>query len=190
MKKARAPELFFAPKKQRALPHTFVLDALAPLDPYTRPMFGCTAVYVEDKIVLILRDKPAPAADNGVWVATTVEHHESLRGELPSLRSISVLGDGVTGWQILPAELPDFEDEALRAVELVLAGDPRIGKVPKAKRPKKVAPVKQAPAKPAAKKKAPSKTAAKKKAPSKTAAKKKAPAKPAAKKKARSRSRG
>lgn len=136
MKRAPPAELFFAPKKQKAVPHAFVLEALAPAEPFTRPMFGCTAAYVEDKIVLVLRDKPAPAEDNGVWVATTREHHESLRRELPSLRSIGVLGPGVTGWQMLSADAPTFEEEALRAVELILAGDPRIGKVPKAKRPK------------------------------------------------------
>jgi hypothetical protein len=31
---------------------------------------------------------------------------------------------------VLPADAPDFEANALRACELVLAGDPRIGKVP------------------------------------------------------------
>ncbi len=46
-----------APERRKIAPHEFVLDALAPLAPTTRPMFGCLAVYVEDKIVLILRDR-------------------------------------------------------------------------------------------------------------------------------------
>ena len=94
-------------------------------------MFGCVAVYVEEKIVLILRDKPGAEADNGVWLATTAEHHESLRREFPQMRSIGVLGKEVTGWQVLPADAADFEETALRACELVLQGDPRIGKVPR-----------------------------------------------------------
>ncbi len=93
-------------------------------------MFGCLAVYVKEKIVLILRDKPTSTGDNGVWLATTEEHHESLRREFPHMRSIQVLGKPVTGWQVLPADAPDFETSALHASELVLAGDPRIGKVP------------------------------------------------------------
>jgi len=117
-------------KRRKQVPHEFVLDALSALSPYTRPMFGCLAVYVEDKIVLILRDKPSYEADNGVWLATTIEHHESLRSEFPSVRSIGVLGKEVTGWQILPASAPDFEESALHACDLVLARDPRIGKVP------------------------------------------------------------
>jgi hypothetical protein len=94
-------------------------------------MFGCLAVYVDEKIVLILRDRPKNRADNGVWLATTQEQHESLRREFPSMRSIRVLGKKVTGWQVLPADAADFEEAALHACELVLAKDPRIGKVPK-----------------------------------------------------------
>jgi len=49
------------------------------------------------------------------------------------MRSIQVLRKPVTGWQVLPVGAPDFESAALRACELVLAGDPRIGKVPGAR---------------------------------------------------------
>ena len=124
----------FAIKQRKVAPHQFVLDALASLSPRTRPMFGCIAVYVEDKIVFALRDKPNNTADNGVWLATTKEHHDSLRRDLPKMRSIGVLGKDVTGWQVLPSDSSDFEQAALRACELVLARDPRIGKVPKAPR--------------------------------------------------------
>ena len=121
------------PKQRKPIPHAFVLDAISTLSPYTRPMFGCLAIYVRDKIVLILRDKPKSTADNGVWLATTQEHHQSLRREFPNMRSIQVLGKRVTGWQVLPVDAPDFESAALRACELVLAGDPRIGKIPGAR---------------------------------------------------------
>src|SRR5271167_4210260 len=120
------------PKQRKPIPHAFVLDAISTLSPYTRPMFGCLAIYVKDKIVLILRDKPKSTADNGVWLATT-QHHQSLRREFPNMRSIQVLGKRVTGWQVLPVDAPDFESAALRACELVLAGDPRIGKIPGAR---------------------------------------------------------
>ncbi len=121
-------------KRRKTVPHEFVLDAIAPLSPRTRPMFGCLAVYVQDKIVLILRDKRENTADNGVWLATTVEHHESLRREFPNMRSIQVLGKAVTGWQVLPSDAPDFEEAALRTCELIVARDPRIGKVPSKRR--------------------------------------------------------
>ena len=56
----------FAHKQRKAVPHEFVLDAMAPLSPETRSMFGCLAIYVQDKIVLILRDKRDAMADTGV----------------------------------------------------------------------------------------------------------------------------
>ena len=120
----------FGVKARKRAPFEFVLEALAELRPRTNPMFGCLAVYVGPKIVLILRDRPTATADNGVWLATTAEHHESLRRDFPRMRSIGVLGKEVTGWQVLAADAPDFEEMALRACELVIAGDARIGKVP------------------------------------------------------------
>ncbi len=97
-------------------------------------MFGCLAVYIDDKIVLILRDKRHETGDNGMWLATTEEYHESLRREFPNMRSIQVFGKDVTGWQVLPADVPHFEEAALRACELIVARDPRIGKMPGARR--------------------------------------------------------
>ena len=129
----RLEDPFAAIKPRKTVPHAFVLDALAELEPRTNPMFGCLAVYAGEKILLVLRDKTPADADNGVWLATTVEHHESLKREFPSMRSIKVFSKPVTGWQVLPASAPDFEEAALRACELVIARDPRIGKVPKKK---------------------------------------------------------
>lgn len=122
-------------KPRKRVPYEFVLDALAPVSPWTRPMFGCLAVYIEEKIVLVLREKGGDkSADDGVWLATTKEHHESLRREFPNMRSIKVLGGKVTGWQILAADAADFEQAALRACELIVGRDPRIGKVPQSRR--------------------------------------------------------
>src|SRR5260370_4304471 len=123
-------DTLYAVKQRKPVPHEFVLETIAPLSPGTRSMFGCLAIYVEDKIVFILRDKRDQTADNGVWLATTEEHHQSLRREFPNMRSIQVLGKKVTGWQVLPTDAEDFEEAALRACELVLARDPRIGKSP------------------------------------------------------------
>ena len=140
----RERNTFFAPsndplfgiKRRPPVPHEFVLDAIAVLTPATRPMFGCLAVYVDDKIVFILRDKRDKTADNGVWLATTEQHHESLRREFPNMRSIQVTGKKMTGWQVLPSDTPDFEQAALHACELVVSRDPRIGKVPGKRQPR------------------------------------------------------
>jgi hypothetical protein len=125
---------FLRVRKRKSIPHEFALDALAEVSPRTNPMFGCLAVYVGEKIVLILRDRQKYPKDNGVWIATTTEHHESLHAEFPNMRSVGLLGKKITGWQVLPVDAPDFEEAALRACELVVSGDPRIGKVPGARR--------------------------------------------------------
>ena len=133
-RRASLEEAVFAVKPRKAVPHEFVLDAIAAASPETKPMFGCLAIYVKDKIVLILRDRRDLTDDNGVWLATAEEHHASLKREFPSMRSIGMFGTTVTSWQLLPADASDFEEAAVRACDLVLAGDPRIGKVPKPRR--------------------------------------------------------
>ncbi len=138
-KKARARKPR-APAIKAPIPFAFVLELLEPAGAYTKPFFGCTAVYVDDKIVLLLRDREEWPEDNGVSVATFFEHHDSLREELPSLRSLTRFGPEPTHWQHLPSDSDDFEAAAERVCALIVARDPRIGRVPKAskaKRPKK-----------------------------------------------------
>lgn len=119
---------------RKIVPFEFVLEALSALEPRTRPMFGCLAVYIGERIVLILRDRPKDIADNGVWIATTEEHHASLRDDFPNMRAVQLMGGKISGWQVLPVDAPDFESSAMLACELVARRDPRIGKVPKKKR--------------------------------------------------------
>lgn len=128
-------------KKIKTIPFDFVLDELFPADPVTRAMFGGYAIYVKDKIVMMLRKKDTLVHDNGVWLATTFEHHESLRKELPSMRTIRLFGGKESGWQNLPEDAPDFEEEVSHACRLILKGDVRLGKVPASK--KKATPAKK-----------------------------------------------
>jgi hypothetical protein len=100
-------------------------------------MFGATVVYVDEKFMLILCDRESLPDDNGIWLATYREHHESLKAEFPRIRSVSAFGIAVTAWQVLSADDPDFEEMALRACQLIKAGDPRIGRIPKRRIAKK-----------------------------------------------------
>jgi hypothetical protein len=126
-------------KKSVEIPFDFILDQLFTLEPRVRPMFGCQAVYVGEKIMLILRNKPGVhEEDNGVWISTRAEHHEGLKKLFPSMRSIQVLGNGATNWQIIPVEADDFEESATKVCDLILKGDSRIGNIPKPKKPKGV----------------------------------------------------
>jgi hypothetical protein len=98
MRKAgRANEKLFPVKTRKPAPYAFVLDALSELPIETRSMFGCLAVYLGDKILLMLREKQKQMEDNGVWLATTKDHHQALLREFPHMRSIQLLGKEVTG---------------------------------------------------------------------------------------------
>lgn len=120
-------------QKKKPIPFSFVFDYLYPKELVVKPMFGCYALYDAGKIVLILRKKQEHRGDNGLWVATDREYHHSLRKELPSMRSIRLLGKGPMNWQVIPESAKDFESSVIRACELVVKGDSRIGRVPKRK---------------------------------------------------------
>ena len=118
------------------LPFEFILDYLYPLEPVIKPMFGCFAYYSGEKIVFIVRKKKDMPEQNGIWVATSREHHESLKAELPSLGNIGILGKD-TEWQMRHEDDPAFERYAIRICELVKLGDERVGRIPKKKKSKK-----------------------------------------------------
>jgi hypothetical protein len=122
---------------RKTIAFDFVLEELFSLDPVVKPMFGCHALYIGDAIVLITRNKPEHTTDNGVWIATTHQHHESLRNDFPSMRTIDLLGGGKeTSWQNLPADADDFEESVMKACDLIRKSDKRIGKIPKPRKKK------------------------------------------------------
>jgi hypothetical protein len=123
----------FAPsaKPARAIPFDFVLEQLAPLELTTRPMFGCTAIYVEDRIVFVLRKRGD--ADDGVWVAFEPARTEEMLALLPRLQGIELLGNS-RGWRKLAADSASFEEDVLRACALLRGGDERLGKVPESRK--------------------------------------------------------
>lgn len=124
-------------RKRRTAPYPFVVEALMPLQPEVRPMFSGFAVYVGDKIVMMLRDSLKSPADNGVWLvfseSARPDDAATLR-DFPSLRRIGLLGGKIAHWRLIPADSPTFESEALRACELLLKRDPRFGRVPQSRK--------------------------------------------------------
>ncbi|HTV79588.1 MAG TPA: hypothetical protein VMF03_15135 [Steroidobacteraceae bacterium] len=52
------------------------------------------------------------------------------------MRSIQLFGTAVTHWQVIPADAPDFERTALAACALIVAGDARLGRVPRRRTPR------------------------------------------------------
>ncbi len=120
---------------------------------FTRPMFGCHAIYVDEKIVLIMRKKEdrKRQPDNGLWVVVRSEFIEEIRKDFPNLQPIEMFahlkGQALSKWLNLREDDPQFEEDALRICQLVIQEDPRIGKVPqkkkKTKKPKSKSPAKK-----------------------------------------------
>ena len=121
-------------KAKKIIPFSFAIENLFSRDPIIKAMFGCHSIYINDKIVLSLRDKDDE--DSGVWICTSKEFHASLKTEFPSMRSIQIFGPGTSGWQVIPKDADDFESSVNRLCDLILKNDPRIGKIPKPKKKK------------------------------------------------------
>jgi hypothetical protein len=130
----------FTPKpKRKSIPYKFVLESLAPLHPEVRPMFSAHAVYTHDKLILWIRDSPKAPEDNGLWLVLSEETHpsnKSLKKDFPSLREIALLSGQIQHWLLIPSDSPTFEQEAQHACDLLLAHDPRLGRIPKSRQPK------------------------------------------------------
>ncbi len=123
--------------KKKSPPYPFILEALEPLEPALKRMFSCTAVYIGDLLVLMLRDSDKSPQDNGLWLVlseTIKPSVKALRKEFPSLRKIELLGDFISHWLLIPSDSPHFEEESLHACDLVLRHDSRIGRIPKSRR--------------------------------------------------------
>lgn len=115
------------------IPFAFLLDHILRDDVVIKPMFGCFALYAGGKLCLFLVDRGEPLAkpdgetmDNGVHVATTVDHVDPLRREFPNAE-FRVLKDGKV-WMLIPSGNASFEQDVIKACELIDSHDPRIGR--------------------------------------------------------------
>jgi hypothetical protein len=118
-------------------PHKFVLEALASLNPEVRRMFSGFAVYIGDRLVLMLRDHSKYPKDNGIWLVLSEgidPADASLRRDFPSIRAIQMLGNKISHWLLIPSDGADFEREALDACDLIQDRDPRLGRIPQSRR--------------------------------------------------------
>jgi len=114
-------------KKQPPFP--FVLEELVSIRPTVKQLFGFTYVYLDEKLLFSLRDSGNKTGSNGMWLYTTVEDVDSLASEFPQLSRRYLWRSGRNAWVILASKLEGFEEYAFRACELILKGDPRIGRV-------------------------------------------------------------
>jgi len=124
-------------KQKQKLPHAFVLEALAPLNPEVRRVFSGFGVYMGDVLVCMLREHEKSPRDNGVWLVlsdSTDPADPELRREFPSIRPIGLLNKKIGHWLLIPNDSPHFETEALHACDLLLRHDARFGRIPASRR--------------------------------------------------------
>src|ERR1017187_10159610 len=97
---------------------------------FQKPMFGCQAVYLFGKLVLVLAAKEEPW--NGLLVCTSREFHSALIDEYPALQPHPVLSK----WLYLPQASDGFEEIAGELAFHALKNDQRIGVEPTARKRK------------------------------------------------------
>ena len=89
-----------------------------------KKMFGCQAVYLFGKLVLVLAAKEEPW--NGLLVCTSREFHPLLIVEYPCLQPHPILRK----WLYLTQNYDGFEEAAQKLVLQAMKNDPRIGVEP------------------------------------------------------------
>jgi len=90
-------------------------------------------VYLDKKLVLMLRKTEKADGLNGIFVATLRMHHSGLVKEIPALTTFTLdTGENYDShWRFLQEDHDDFETSAISVCELILRGDHRIGKATK-----------------------------------------------------------
>jgi hypothetical protein len=119
---------------KKKTPFAFALEELDALSPMIKPMFGGFAVYIGEKLVLFLYDQEKWPDFKGVSLATTPGDYRSLAQEFSSTRVAEPKKIGKHPWLLIAASVADFEEQVLKACEMILNGDPRIGRAPEAKK--------------------------------------------------------
>ncbi len=119
---------------RKKVPFSFTLDELNSLSPMLKSMFGGFVVYIGEKMTLFLYDQEKWPRFQGVSLATTPEHYRSLAREFSSTRDAEPQRIGKSPWLLIPASAAGFEEQVLKACEMILNGDERIGRAPKEKK--------------------------------------------------------
>jgi hypothetical protein len=90
-----------------------------------KPMFGCLAIYLHGRLMLVLTSGEEPW--NGLLIPTEHQFHDAIVKEFSDVVQHSVLKK----WLYLPEATEDFETVASDIVEAVRMNDQRFGVEPK-----------------------------------------------------------
>lgn len=109
------------------IPYEFVFDYL-PGNIIVKKMFGMHYIYLQRRIMMILRLRLNEPEFNGLWVATNKSHHESLQRDVPDLGPFFWAENEQRGnWLLIQDGVDGFEEAAIKVCKLISHGDPRIG---------------------------------------------------------------
>jgi hypothetical protein len=119
-------------KKKPQNPFLWVVDAIMEEPSYIdKAMFGCRAIYLHGRLVLLLTSGAEPW--NGLLIPTDHQFHESIKQDFPSVIQHPVLKK----WLYLPEAFEDFETVASDIVGTIRTGDHRFGVEPRERKRKK-----------------------------------------------------
>jgi hypothetical protein len=113
-------------KKPKTHPLLWVVEPLIEEPSYLeKPMFGCLAIYLRGRLMLVLASREEPW--NGLLIPTDHQFHDSIIKDFRDVVQHSVLKK----WLYLPEATEDFETVASDIVEAVRMNDLRFGVEPK-----------------------------------------------------------
>jgi len=117
------------------IPYDFISDALASKEVTVKHMFGCYGIYINGKIYFFMRKQPKKPELNGIWIAVSQpEHHASLLKEFPGIHNDKKLVSEKKSkniWILVSESNERFEEFAIKACDMILRNDVRIGKITK-----------------------------------------------------------
>jgi hypothetical protein len=122
---------------QREPPFDFIFDYLLPIETEVTPFFGMFSVRSRGKLLLLLRERSNQPEMNGIWIATVGDGAVSLKKELPGSLVLFERKSKKDEWLLIPPDAEAFERSAIHLCDLVVHRDPRIGRIPKPRAPRK-----------------------------------------------------
>jgi hypothetical protein len=122
---------------ERDPPFEFIFDYLLPIETEVLPFFGMFAVRSRGKLLLLLRDRKNEPDKNGIWIATVGDGAVSLQKELAGALILFERKSKKDEWLLIHPDSEAFERSAIAVCELIVRRDPRIGRVPKPRAPRR-----------------------------------------------------
>lgn len=121
----------------REPPFEFIFDHLLPIEIEVTPFFGMFAVRSRGKLLLLLRDRKNEPDKNGIWIATAGDGALTLQKELPGALVLFERKSKKDEWLLIHPDSEAFERSAIAVCDLIVHRDPRIGRVPEPRAPRR-----------------------------------------------------